>query len=383
MATATWSGSFGGTSAGTSGLTATVSNSGATVPLNAIITKVECMVNVSAGWTSSDFYWTLHWFQVQSGSTVGAAIGTVGVNDSAGVEIQCPNKYSGGVNQNVTATMSLSNQNVFNNGSLTVNVKANIPQNGSPRTVMNEVTVTVTYYTFVWSGTPSLSAVHNGGGSVTITLNGSATTDSGAAISYQVLVGSSSIGNLNSSKQLTVSRSPGTETYTCRAYATIGGATRYTSNNPSVSLTIPAPNISWVAGSNLSATPGDGNVFIALNGNAVIGNGYGGNIYYRVFCETTRKNSDGDASTTWTVTPTALDVALTYYVDAYVTIGGTTYTTTKLSVAATVSGGNFVSYYNGTQWVQCKAYYYNGSSWAECKPYYYNGSSWVEISSPS
>lgn len=153
---------------------------------------------------------------------------------------------------------------------------------------------------------------------------------------------------------------------------------------PSKSVYVSAPTVSWSSGASLSTAANGLNVNVTLNGSASVGGGFSGTVYYRLWCESTRKNSDGSTARSWTVTPTAYDRQVTFYVEAYTTISGTEFkTSTKKSSSITVDSGSFVSYYDGNGWVQCKVYYYDGSQWVECKPYYYNGSEWVEISSPS
>lgn len=160
------------------------------------------------------------------------------------------------------------------------------------------------------------------------------------------------------------------------------------SSNPCVSISVSTfvpvnPSISWDSGTSLSAVDnGDGTLTATLSGGATIGGGATGTVYYRVWCETTRKNNDGSTAKTWTFEPTAYDIAVTIKVQAYFTYNGTTYTTSSdKTCTVTVDSGNYVNYYDGTDWVQCKVFYYDGIDWIECKPYYYNGSGWVEISS--
>ena len=162
--------------------------------------------------------------------------------------------------------------------------------------------------------------------------------------------------------------------------------TETTTDNPSVAVEIPAPpqpSVTWNSGASITATPNNNTLTVTVtrSGGATLNNA-SGTVYYRLWCGSTRKNNDGDSGSSWTITPTAYDTSLTYYLEAYAVVSGTTYTTSsRLSASATVVSGNYVDYYNGSSWVQCKAYYYNGSSWVECKPFYYDGTSWVECSS--
>jgi len=159
-------------------------------------------------------------------------------------------------------------------------------------------------------------------------------------------------------------------------------------DDPAPSVTIQTvrpvnPSISWDSGTSLSAIDnGDGTLTATLNGGATIGGGATGTVYYRVWCENTRKNSDGSTAKNWTFAPTAYDTQVTIKVQAYFVYNGTTYTTSdNKTCTITVDSGDYFNYYDGTQWVQCKVFYYDGTNWVECRPYYYDGSNWVEISS--
>lgn len=143
-----------------------------------------------------------------------------------------------------------------------------------------------------------------------------------------------------------------------------------------------SPTVSWNSGSSVSASVNSSNQIVAtLSGGASVGNGYSGTVYYRVWCDNTRKNSDGSTAKTWTFDPTAFDTNLTIKVQAYSSVVGKTPTTGNLTTTIKVDGGNYVDYYNGSDWAQCKVFYYNGTNFVECKPYYRTNNEWVEISS--
>ena len=121
-------------------------------------------------------------------------------------------------------------------------------------------------------------------------------------------------------------------------------------------------------------------VTVTRSGSATLNNA-SGTVYYRLWCESTRKNYNSDTGSSWTIDPNSYDTSLTYYLDAYAVVNGTTYATSnKLSASATVVSGNYVMYFDGTNWVQCKVYCFDGSAWQECKPYCYDGSTWRECS---
>ena len=589
MPSITWSGNFNGTAAGSAGKTATLSSS-STLPTNAVVQSVTYSVNVSAGWTDASFYWTLHWFYVQYGSTNGAHKGTIGTN-AAYDTIQCQNIYSGGTNQNITGTLTFDNASVFRNTSITCNVKANIPQSGSPTTYMNAVSVTVNYVipSITWGSGASLSYTTSGP-NATFTFSGSATaTPSSATITYKLFTSEAGDwGTFNSSKQITVNVGVVTNLlFWVQAQITVSGTTYYSSNNPEKQVTVSGPNLAFGSGASLSFSGSNGNATVTLSGSATVTNGYTGltvyyqlfeyntkqskdvqrnsdgstaktwtytplsgldvtttwsvkayviynnnryyntgdpktvrgmvsspwiswpsgakitftnsppnavisrpnnatlnggysaTVYYSIWCGSTRKNNDGDTSSSWSIVPPSYGTSYTYKVQAYATVSGTTYTSTDLTVSGAVSapalswssganitvtqsgsnavvtlngsavvssgysatpyyrvwfgstrkntdsdtskswtgvppaydtavtykvqgyitysgieyvtsdltksavieGSKYISYYDGSGWVQCKVYYYDGSNWVECEPYYYDGSSWVEISS--
>lgn len=149
---------------------------------------------------------------------------------------------------------------------------------------------------------------------------------------------------------------------------------------PSGTIYMAAPTVNWSSGASVSATGQNENVVASLSGSASVGGGYSGTVYYRIWCDNTRKNSDGSTATSWTFAPTAFDTPVTITVQAYSTINGTTYTSSNLTTTVTVESEGYVAYYNGSGWVKCKVHYFNGTAWVDCIPHYYNGSNWVQIS---
>ena len=189
-----------------------------------------------------------------------------------------------------------------------------------------------------------------------------------------------------SSVTYTLSGSDIGTTVSFRVVGTCNGDPFFTESDgypvPTASISVPSASVSWASGASITAVPtNDLKVKVTRTKAASVGGGYSGTVYYRVWCESTRKNNDGDPGSTWTVTPNSLDTELTYKVQAYAVVWGRTFTSSTLTAKATVESGNYLSYYNGSQWIKCKAFYYTGTQWKECKPYYYNGSQWVECSS--
>lgn len=243
-----------------------------------------------------------------------------------------------------------------------------------------------------WNGSPTFSGVDAGSGKATFTLNGSATfydPDMGASTeaSYQILCNGVHIAYLNP-KTKTVDVYPGpTRTYTCRAYVTWYGVTYYsTSGDPSCTLTVAEPIFAYTAGSVLNATETGSGYYLELDGDGYISNGYSDATIYYMFLR------DGSMISGWwsqdkyfTDSNPPQGTSITYTIQAYIVLyDAVTQQYMAISDPVGVSvvvGGNYVNYYDGTDWVQCKVFYYDGTDWIECKPYYYNGSGWVEISS--
>lgn len=152
---------------------------------------------------------------------------------------------------------------------------------------------------------------------------------------------------------------------------------------PTCSVSVPSVSILWSSGADITVSQtSDMKALVTRVGSAYVDTPYSGTVYYRLWCGGTRKNQDDDTGSSWDVTPNAYDVELTYTLQAYATIWGREFTpSAPLTETFTVVSGNYIDYFDGTNWVQCKAYYYDGSSWVECKPYYYDGTSWVECSS--
>ena len=163
---------------------------------------------------------------------------------------------------------------------------------------------------------------------------------------------------------------------------TEGTFTETTTGNPSDTATFSSPSISWSSDARITATPtSDFKVTVTRTGSANVGGGFSGTVYYRLLCNSRVVTSSTQSSTITDNSP-PYDVQLTYELYGYVSIGGNTYTTSTPKTDTTiVITGNYIDYFDGTNWVQCKAYYYDGSSWVECKPFYYDGTSWVECSS--
>ena len=289
----------------------------------------------------------------------------------------------------------------FSNGTLSTTVSpgthsyfvaasADTPSQGTISATGPSLTFTVSGPIVQFSSGASISFSASGG-EATITLSGSASITNGYSGTvyyrvYEVYNGSpvqrNAAGDTNTQWIFVPYTAQDTYTeYDVDAYVIYNGVTYASTTTLSCSGSVPSPVLTWTAGSYISVAQSGDNAVVTLHGDAVVGGGFVGSPYYRVWFGTVRKNQDGDTSKTWSDVPPQYDVTLTYTVRAYANIGGTEYESTNLTASAIIDGGNYIDYFNGTSWVQCKAYYYNGTGWVECKPFYYNGLNWVEISS--
>ena len=244
---------------------------------------------------------------------------------------------------------------------------------------------------FYWSGSPVLTAVHNGGGSVTFTLSGGKCwtrgfIESDVESSYCICCGDTVLGYLsNSTYTTTIAICPSNYTYTCKGYLYTGGVTYYSSSgNPTNTLSIPAPDFIYSDGAKLEGTVSGSDMVLTFTGSVTLTNGYGGNqIYYNLYYGDTQKTGWYRTETTWTITGAAGDTQLAWKVCPYIVMRDPVQNQylAWLDSGLIWIGVNCVKYYDGTDWVECELLYYDGTDWIECKPYYYNGSGWVEISS--
>ena len=158
-------------------------------------------------------------------------------------------------------------------------------------------------------------------------------------------------------------------------------------------ITPSLPSLSWSAGAHIEFSEASNKMaLITRDGSAADPNGFTGNVYYRLWCENTEKNTDGDSGSSWKISPTAYGRVLTYKLRAYFVISGTRYWSDPLTVSGIIEDNDTVKVYHFNrskgqyEWVECIPMYCKRNTitgeleWVECIPYYYNGTRWVELS---
>lgn len=155
MATVTYTGDFGTNSAGSDGLSTTLT--GEALPSNARISSITYSINMSAEGYSSSKSWVLHHFYLSGGSP-SASYKSVAMSGTKGT---------------VSGNMSFSQSDVsVFDGSVTLYAKVNTTH--SSTSYMKAVTVTVTYTIGYNTSSISLSDYSvNAGSSIRLTLSNS------------------------------------------------------------------------------------------------------------------------------------------------------------------------------------------------------------------
>lgn len=192
MAVLTYSGTFGGNRAGTSGLTTTLTASGS-LPSGASISEIQYSLRVSAYPYDSGVYWQL-WFLNISGGT------SISGSPYASSPMRSPN------DEDITFSgqMPVSGASAFSSSSISVTAKANCT--GSPISYMWEVSITVIYENVPAASTGSfVDSSIDAGTNITLNISNSRLSE----VSHKVLW---SIGSY--SYEQTVSLGVSSATYT-------------------------------------------------------------------------------------------------------------------------------------------------------------------------
>lgn len=129
MATTTYSGSFGGNKAGSSGISATAT--GNPIPSGMKIDSVRYSIYMTSGGYSSSNDWVVHWFSVG---------GQGGSPSASGKSYQMTSN-----SQTISGSMSFVSSDVskFSSSSITIHAKVNTDH--SSTSYMHNFTITVTY----------------------------------------------------------------------------------------------------------------------------------------------------------------------------------------------------------------------------------------------
>lgn len=370
MASITYSGDFGGTSAGTNGKS--ISVSGTALPSNAVITSISYTLYVTAGGYSSSKKWQLLWFAVGSSTGSPAASATTASMSST--------KYT------FSGSMSFSQSDVskFTSGSFTLYAKANTTH--SSTSYMRAFTITINYTTpsLTTPGTPTITQNMDG----TYTAKWTAATGSGGSgsVTYRLYSVSDGAFISSASTSLSYTGTIGEYNYNCqyRVYAYYGTLSAYSSIG---SKTFYPPSLSTPT---LSATINT-DTSLSLSWTTAALSYTTGTISYSVYVDNNLYSS-GISGTTATIPATTFEGWGTGSYVFKVTATATSLSNTSQGSSLSKTSGTYtyeyvapvtiktVAYYNGSSWVNCEVYYYDGSSWVQCEPYYYDGSSWVACS---
>lgn len=170
MASVTYTGSFGGVSAGSNGQSLTLT--GNPIPSTATIKKIRYSLRITAGGYSSSYLWALHWI------AIGSASGSPSASYASATMYSDEHTFEG------TMGFSQSDVSKFTSGSFMVYAKANTTHSSS--SYMWDISITVEYDTYSKCGAPSslaLSTDTSTGDNVTLSWKaGTDGTDN--AISY-------------------------------------------------------------------------------------------------------------------------------------------------------------------------------------------------------
>ena len=365
MASITWSGNYGGVSAGSGGQTTTISSSAA-LPANAIVTSITYSISLTATRYSSRNDWNLYWLIAQNGGTTGAYIGGAG---SSSVAASTGMSSSSGT---ISGYLSLSNQSVFQSTSIQCFAKANT--NHSATSYMRAVSVTVNYTvpTLSWDG--SLSAYQSND---QVVLNWDATPSYGSGS------GECTFSIHNGTSWVASGLSVYTRSYTLTP-TSYGGGINYTVVASYSGLTVSknvwfaasSPSLSWDSAAPTITENEDGTLTISWNAGTGSWGAAGTAVTYALYSAAS-SSSGGTLVGTYTGTSATITAPAkdTYY-----------YVTATYSSASATSGRNIyaahrtVKRWNGSAWEECIVYCYQSGTWVECIPYIYNGSGWELLS---
>ena len=372
MASITYSGDFGGTTAGSNGKDITVT--GTPLPSNAVITSINYSIRLTGNKYSKSYKWQLVWFAV--GSTSGSPSASAASATMSSTE------------HTFTGSMSFSQSDVskFTSGSFQLYAKVNNNGPSGYTSYMRAFSITINYSTPSLGnpGTPTITQNTNG----TYTAKWTAATASGGSgnVTYRLYSVSDGAFISSASTSLTYTGTIGEYNYNCqyRVYAYYGSLSSYSST---ASKTFYPPSLSTPT---LTATI-NADTSLKLTWTAATLSYTTGNVAYSVYVGS-NVYSSGLAATTITVPAATFEGWGTgNYVFKVVATATSLSNTSQGSTLSKTSGtytyayvapvtAKTIAYYNGSTWVNCEVYYYNGSSWVLCEPHYYDGTKWVACS---
>ena len=302
-------------------------------------------------------------------------------------------------NKGLPGTLLIGQRNIL------VKAKFGNKQNGQPASetyVQDDnygnraITVWVEYETFSgsWSSDAALTCSQNAY-NVTATRSGSYSVSHGS-VKYQYYGATGHSGEITDAswtESLSASQLGQQQSYSVIPVIKYG----WTDTNKDAKSTLftpSLPSLAWSPGAHIEFDEASNKrAKITRDGSASDPNGFSGTVYYRLFCESTRKNSDGDAGNEWLITPVAYDRTLTYKLDAYFVVGGTTYYSGQLTVQGLIADHDTIKVYHYNratrtyEWIECVPMYCSAvdpvtgeATWVECKAYIYHNGRWVELS---
>ena len=372
MASITYSGDFGGTTAGSNGKDITVT--GTPLPSNAVIDSITYSFSLTGNKYSKSYKWQLVWLAVGSSTGSPAA--------SAQSATMSSTKHT------FTGSMSFSQSDVskFTSGSFQLYAKVNNNGPSGYTSYMRAFSITINYSvpSLGKPGTPTITQNMDG----TYTASWTAATASGGSgnVTYRLYSVSDGVFLSSASTSRTYTATIGEYNYNCqfRVYAYYSSLSSYSST---ASKTFYPPSLSTPT---LTATIND-DTSLKLTWTAATLSYTTGNVAYSVYVGNNLYSS-GNSGTTITIPASAFESWGTGSYVFKVVATATSLSNTSQGSSLSKTSGTYtyayvapvtaktIAYYNGSSWVNCEVYYYNGSSWVLCEPHYYDGTKWVACS---
>ena len=372
MASITYSGDFGGTTAGSNGKSITVT--GTALPTNAVITSINYSIRITGNKYSKSYKWQLLWFAV--GSTSGSPSAAQQTATMSSTE----HTFSGSM------SFSQSDVSKFTSGAFELYAKVNNNGPSGYTSYMRGFSITINYTTpsLTTPGTPTITQNNDG----TYTAKWTAATGSGGSgnVTYRLYSVSDGSFITSASTSLTYTEAIGEYNYKyeIRVYAYYGSLTTYSGIG---TATFYPPCLSK---SSLQGTVND-DQSLKLLWTAAELSYTTGTIVYSVYVNDTLY-TDGISGRTLTISSSTFENWGTGLYTFKVIATATSLSNTSQGKTLSTTSGKYtydyvapvsvktIAYYDGSKWVNCEVYYYDGSAWVKCEPYYYNGSSWVACS---
>lgn len=388
----TWSGSFGGTAAGTNGKDTTLTlSSGRALTSSDQIKNITFTLRITCSRYSSSKTWDLHWFAVDSST------GSPYANPTSTAMSATEHTFSGAMEFDASDIWK------FFYDEITVYAKANTTH--SYTSYMREATITVEYETASLT-TPGTPIVEQSSftGKCTISWTASTVVNGTGTITYTVFYGDNNdnwyvLADNTESTQLENVRIPGYGQFGVEVVASCF----ITSDQELMSVssigyyTIQPPSLGELV---FSLSPASGDSTVLTWSNPTISYGEASKYTYIIKYSTAHsmeveykiieteftgtmqemipssffeyEAEDGDLI----IFDLTIQVSIKDAIEGY---GYDILETTANSKEFIYDGAYTVGYYTDSGWQPCRVYCYTDAGWKECIPYYYNNSTWVPI----